>query len=212
MIAVPRPEWKLPPKEESPLPRLKQGNIVAKWNALESQLAEYVTSLSSFPDEPFRFDGPQIVQLFLDQWERLEKDDTRNIGLDEVATLFELSDHQRQQLEKAGIRDMRGLAHLVNASPRIERYNQQVEKTVPRLNNMTDRVGCLFAYKSLFQRPVRILEPAPVKLTMSAKDIEELRATIGATLQRNAPGQTSRQESAQANSTSINDPTASGEE
>lgn len=185
LVAVDRPySWQLAPVATSAFTKLRHVSIVNRWNALEQQLAEYVSNLHEFRDDQLRLDQPGVIQLFLNHWERLDPDDQRNLSLPETADLFSIDPDHLRSIETAGVVDLRGLAHAVNQPPRIAAFNEAVSTVEPRIPKASKAVGW-FGWRIRPQRP--IVRPAPSEAILPAPIADAVRARIGQALQNSIP-------------------------
>jgi hypothetical protein len=166
----------VPPVEALPVTRLRHANVVARWNALDAQLAAFVSNLPRPTKARLRFDHTRVLQMFLDYWERLAPHDARNVGLDDAASRLGLDETQRRALAEAGVGDLRGLAGALNAPSEAIALNDADVALVRRLDAMHRRPTGSAAKKSR-QRTPRLGEGVAAGL----------RAAISASLQRSLP-------------------------
>jgi hypothetical protein len=70
-----------------------------------------------------RLDDPGVLRVLIDRWAKLGLDDERNLGFKEAADLLDLGTDERRRLQKAGVKDLRGIARALRSAPVLERQN-----------------------------------------------------------------------------------------
>ena len=140
---------------------------VARWNALDEELAAQAGRIREREQPPLSLDDPKIIQFFLRQWRKLPADDRRNLPLERAASLLGLSADDVSLLEKAGVEDLKGLAGALLAAGRIERRNRKLENFMTKLD---EKQRCRIDLKTM-------------AYPLTGRDAERLRAVIGVALQ-----------------------------
>ena len=135
---------------------------VARWNALEQQLAGLLDRPAALPDEPVSLRDPALRRVVLDRLAKLRPGDSRNLPFDEAAEFLGLSAEHRKRLEKAGATDLRSIARALKAVPTIERHNADAR----RLGDVPER------------RRGGVAPPEPLDLDLSAAESAEIDAAI----------------------------------
>lgn len=100
--------------------------IVTRWNALEAQLANLLNNRRTFPKNP-KLNDASVVDVFVERWTKLDARDPDNLTLAAAASALGLSAEHRRLLQAAGATDLRSIARVLLAAPKIESYNATVQ-------------------------------------------------------------------------------------
>jgi len=141
---------------------------VTRWNLLENRLATLLSNRRRPPREKLFTIDASVVDMLIDRWARLPANDPGNLTFDQAIEALHLDDRQRRQLERAGVRDLRGIAETIRSAPVIERYNEGAREQL-RIRKEEKRPGP---------------GPDPVPWPITTKDAAALRKAIGAGLER----------------------------
>jgi hypothetical protein len=145
-------------------------STITRWNSLERQVTGLLETRRTLPERPMSLDNEGIFRVLLDRWSKLRPNDQRNLGFDDAANLLGLSRQQRNQLRKAGVADLRGIARALKAAPVYERQNASA--TALR--------------RSLERRGGDVPPPATIDFGLSGRDGNTLLTAIRAGLGRSA--------------------------
>jgi hypothetical protein len=146
-------------------------STITRWNSLERHVTGLLETRLNLPQRPMGLDDPGVFRVLLDRWSKLRPGDERNLGFDAAANLLGLSRQQRNQLQKAGVRDLRGIARALRAAPVFERQNTSASALS----------------RSLERRGGDVPPPTTVDFGLSAGDSEAVLGAIRTGLGRNAP-------------------------
>lgn len=97
-----------------------------RWNHVQAEFARHASG-PDLPSRPFRPDDPAMVRMLLESWAELAVDDPLNLPLEEAVTMLGLGPEQQRAVREAGATDLRGVARMVLAAPRLDRENREME-------------------------------------------------------------------------------------
>ena len=146
-------------------------STITRWNSLERQVTGLLETRRNLPERPNGLDDPGIFRVLLDRWSKLRPDDARNLPFDAAAKLVGLSAEQREKLQKAGVRDLRGIARALQAAPIYESQN----------------ASAAALRRNLERRGSDVPPPANVDFGLSTRDGEAVLKAIKTRLGKNPP-------------------------
>ncbi|MEO6362566.1 MAG: hypothetical protein ABIO71_05025 [Caldimonas sp.] len=129
--------------------RARATETVVRWNALDRRLAIRLgNERPDGDDKPGKLNDPRLVQLLVDRWAALSRDDPRNLDLASAIRALGLSAARRGQFKSAGATDLQSLAEALNAASTLEEYNARVgrRRAALKAQRLAPVVGELIAF------------------------------------------------------------------
>ncbi len=139
---------------------------ITRWNALERQLATFLSNRRTFPKKPTKFNDPRVIRVLIDRLAKLDPEDSRNLDFNSAVTALGLNAEQKRILKSAGATDLRSIASALKSASVIERYNEDA--------------GRLKKLDSKRKSPIQ-----PVAFPISAATSDGMRRAIGETFAKN---------------------------
>jgi hypothetical protein len=124
-----------------------------------------LNNVRTFPDRPNRLNDGRIVDVLVNRWSKLRRNDPRNLDFSKAIKSLKLTEKQQATLKAAGVTDLKSLADALNAAPIVELYNR-------------DFAG----------RPTEAADAAvaptvkPIEFPLSEADAQQIRKRIGDSL------------------------------
>lgn len=106
--------------------RAKSLEAVVRWNALAARLGRMLDNPSEPEKGTGKFDDRRVVNVLIDRWAKLWRDDPRNLHLAELGKHLGFDRERMALLKEAGINDLADLAQALKAVPVIERHNRDL--------------------------------------------------------------------------------------
>jgi hypothetical protein len=153
-------------------PKARALATVTRWNALESHMTTLLNNLRKFPDRPNRLNDGRIVDVLVNRWAKLSRNDPRNLDFSKAMKSLKLTEKQQATLKAAGVTDLKSLADALNAAPIVELYNRDLASRPAEAAPADAAVA-----------------PAvtPIEFPLSEADAQQIRKRIGDNLLANTP-------------------------
>jgi hypothetical protein len=107
-------------------PKARALATVTRWNALERHMTTLLNNRRKFPDRPNRLNDGRIVDVLVNRWSKLRRNDPRNLDFAKTMKSLKLTEKQQTILKAAGVSDLKSLAEALNAAPIVELYNRDL--------------------------------------------------------------------------------------
>ena len=101
--------------------RAKGRVMVSAWGMAEAQLGNRISGASTTAAEPFSFQNPGLMEIFLRRAERLASGDRRNLSVGELSRRLGLGVVEAVQLKTSGVTNLSSLASAILAAKELER-------------------------------------------------------------------------------------------
>lgn len=102
-------------------PRTKGRVMVSAWGMAEVQLGNRISGASTGTVQPFSFQEPRVMEIFLRRAERLAAGDRRNLQIVELGRRLRLGIAEVHQLKASGVANLSSLASAILVAREFER-------------------------------------------------------------------------------------------
>jgi hypothetical protein len=104
--------------------RAKGRVMVSAWGMAEAQLGNRISGASTTTAQPFSFQDPGVMEIFLRRAERLAAGDRRNVTIAELSRRLGLGVAEAVQLKTSAVTNLSSLASAILAARQLERLAQ----------------------------------------------------------------------------------------
>lgn len=147
-------------------PKARALATITRWNAFERQMTTLLNNVRTFPARPNRLNDGRIVDVLVNRWSKLRRNDPRNLDFSKAIKSLKLTEKQQATLKAAGVTDLKSLADALNAAPIVELYNRD------------------FAGRPTEASADAAVAPTvkPIEFPLSEADAQQIRKRIGDSL------------------------------
>lgn len=147
-------------------PKARALATITRWNAFERQMTTLLNNVRTFPARPNRLNDGRIVDVLVNRWSKLRRNDPRNLDFSKAIKSLKLTEKQQATLKAAGVTDLKSLADALNAAPIVELYNRD------------------FAGRPTEAAADAAVAPTvkPIEFPLSEADAQQIRKRIGDSL------------------------------